>query len=342
MDKVYICHTYYQVYITIVKEIKSKKSSDIILTTSIPNVEILKASLKQSEIFNEIIIFPELELKECFYKERIENKIFRGNKLIKLVEKNFKNLKSYNNIYIYNDWTVFGCYIMDKKLKYHLIEDGLDGFYYLKGNLNLINKKYFNKIFYPQLLQKIKKYIKKILNCGYEYFGTSKYAIDIEVNDISKIFIPHNKVIEVPKKGLFENLTIKEKKEIYDIFLNENIDINAKDKKLLLLTQPLFVDRMVSREEYQIQAYIDILNKYGKDYKICIKPHPRDCTDYENLLKKYNITILNKNMPTEILDYNKDVKFDLGITITSSSIRGMKCIKEKIELGFEYLDNYKD
>lgn len=342
MDKVYICHTYYQVYITIVKEIKAKKESDIILTTSIPNVESLKRSLEKSKIFNDIIIFPEIELKEKFYNEHIESLKFRGNKLIDIVERQFKIYKNYKNIYIYNDWTIFGCYIMDKKIKYHLIEDGLDGFYYLKGNLDLINKKYFNKIFYPNFIQKIKKSIKKILNCGYEYFGTSKYAIDIEVNDISKIFIPHNKVIEVPKKELLKNLTINEKKEIYDIFINENIDINIKDKKLLLLTQPLIIDRMVSREEYQIKAYIDILNKYGKGYKIYIKPHPRDCTDYKKYLKKYNVTILSKNMPTEILDYNENVKFDLGITITSSSIRGMKCIEEKIELGFEYLDNYKD
>jgi len=287
------------------------------------------------------MIFPELELKEKFVKDNIEYKLFRGNKLIKLVEDKFK-LNNYKDIYIYNDWTIFGCYLMDKKIRYHLIEDGLDAFYYLKGNLNLINESYFNKVFYPNLKQKIKNVIKKILNCGYEYFGNSKYAIDIEVNDISKIFIPHDKVIEVPKKELFSRLTIKEKNLIYEIFMNETVEIDDNEKKLLLLTQPLFVDKMISREEYQIKAYKDILNKYGKNYRIYIKPHPRDCTDYKEKLKEYKISIINKNMPTEILDYNKDVKFDLGVTITSSSIRGMNCIKEKIELGFDYLNNYKD
>ena len=153
MDRVYICHTYYQVYISIVKEIKTPKSADIILADTIPDIKKLTSSLKKSKIFNKVFMFPEIKLKKVFNEQKLEFKIFRGKKLLNLFERNFAfNFSQYKSIYIYNDWTVFGCYLIDKKIKYHLIEDGLDAFYYIKGNLY-----FFDKIFYPNFFERVKK-----------------------------------------------------------------------------------------------------------------------------------------------------------------------------------------
>ena len=55
MKKIYICHTFYHVLITLMKEIKNKnQDSDILLSDSIPNYKELGKNIEESNIMKNI------------------------------------------------------------------------------------------------------------------------------------------------------------------------------------------------------------------------------------------------------------------------------------------------
>ena len=335
MKDIYVCGTYFHVLITLIKVMKSENDSSIVITNTIDNSKKIINNLKSSKLFSNIYFYDEIGIRKIFNEENIERKKFRTNQMIRLFENHSNiNFNDFNNIYIYNDWTTVGAYLIDSKLKFHLIEDGIDAFYYIKGNFK-DRVTFLN----PNFKYRIKRIIKKILNIGYDFFGQSKFVIDIEVNDKSKIFIKNKNVIEVKKEFLYNSLTDEEKMKIYELFMSKEIDINSKQQNILLLTQPLYMDKMVECMQDQIDIYNNIINIYIKDYKIYVKPHPRDNFDYKKINK--NVIVIDKNMPIEIFKFNKNINFEKAITITSSSIRSLDFAKKKIEYGFEYLDKYK-
>lgn len=334
-QNVYICNTYFHIFITMIKVLKSKDSNSIVIANTIDEAKDMIEKLKKLNLFINIYFYDELKVRKIFNEEQIERKKFRRKEMIDLFNKNSNiNFYKFDNIYIYNDWTTIGAYLIDSKLKYHLIEDGIDAFYYIKGNL-----KHRITFLNPNFKYKVKKILKKILNIGYDFFGQSKYVIDIEVNDKSKIFIRNKNVIEVSKESLYNSLTKEEKMKIYNLFMSDEIKVNHNEKNVLLLTQPLYIDKMVDYEKDQIEIYSDIINKYINEFNVYIKPHPRDIMDYKKI--NNNVIIINKNMPIEVLKFNSNIKFEKAVTIISSSIKSLDFVDEKIEYGFEFLDKYK-
>ena len=335
MKNIYVCNTYFQLLITIIKVMKSDEKNSVVIADTIDNAKDLIKKIKSANIFSNIYFYEELKVLNEFKERNIERKPFRKKEMIDLFkEYSTINFASYDNIYIYNDWTTIGAYLIDSKLRFHLIEDGLDAFYYIKGNFK-DRVTFLN----PNLLYRIKYIIKKILNIGYDFFGQSKYVIDIEVNDISKIFIKNKNVKEIRKKDLYNSLNKSEKRKIYYLFMSNNINLSSKNKSLLLLTQPLYIDNMVDTEEDQIKIYSEIIDQHIKKYNIFIKPHPRDNLDYKKI--NNNVNIIDKNIPIEVLKFNDEIHFEKALTITSSSINSLDFVKEKIEYGFDYLDQYK-
>ena len=321
--KLYICHTPYQVFITLIKKFNDSSNVDLVICNTIPNCDYLIKNIREKNIFQ---------------KEKIAKKKFRTNEMIHLFEKNSDiNILQYDDIYIYNDWTTFGAYLMDKKIYYHLIEDGYNGLYYMKENfkdrITFLN---------PNFMYYVKKIIKKILHIEYDYFGQSKYVIDIEVNDLTLVpkQFKKKKLVEVSKRKLYESINESQKQEIYNIFVNNKIAKSKGNlkKNLLLLTQPLYKDGMVKSLLVQVSVYKSIINEFIKDYNITIKAHPRDDYDYQKL--NPNINIIDRTIPIELLNFNHDVVFDLAVTIKSSSIKSLENIKNKKELGLEYLEKF--
>ena len=333
MKKIYICNTYYHIFISLIKNIKDNAESSIVIANTVPDVDTIIKSLKKSKLFKDVYCYDEVAAKAEFNSQKLERKIFRKDEMIKIFNKYSDiDFKLYDDIYIYNDWTTLGAYLIDKKIYYHLIEDGMDFFRYIKGNLG-DRTTFLN----PDFKYKLKRVIKKVLHVGYDFFGQSKYVIDIEVNDKSKVLIKNNNVIEVKKETLYNSLTKEDKNIIYNIFVDKNLNFKAKEKMLLILTQPLYTDGLVTSLDIQVKIYSDIINKY-KDYNIYVKPHPRDTYDYKRISN--NIFIISKNIPIEILSYNNDVKFDKAITVTSTAINSIDFAKEKIELGFDFIRKY--
>lgn len=340
--EIYVCATYYHILITIIKALKSENEISIVIQNTVPDADKFIPNLKKAKLFKEIFLYDEVGLVKEYVKQKIEFIYFRKDELINIVESDCDiDFTSYDDVYIYNDWTTLGAYFIDKKIYYHLIEDGLDTHHFLKDFLKKVDP--YNKK--KGLKNKIKKYRKKIVDAigrrffhrGYYIYGRSKYAIDVEVNNKKIVNFNKRKLKEVPRADLFASLTKKDKKIIYDIFVQKDLKLDASDKKILILTQPLHKDKLVPTEELQKKVYYDIIDKYYKDYVIYLKPHPRDIVTYN--VKKY-VFIIDKNIPTEVLSFDDNFKFNKAITISSGGLNNIKA-EEKIQYGLDYLGKYQ-
>lgn len=319
MKKIYICNAYYHVLITLLKEINNK-NVDIILSDSIPKYKVLGKRILNKNIINNIYYVEEKKIN--LPKEPIFlGKIFHFSNIRKAVTKHLNiNFENYDDIIIYNDWTPLGYYLSAAKIKYILYEDGLDLFkkeIYTPFNYNLIDR------------------ILGFLNLKILSVGESKYIKEIEVNDIQGIAISKKNIKEVNRIKLMEKTSKENKKLIYDIFIEPSFNLKNK-KNILILTEPLFLDRRVKSESDQISLYRNIIKEVNNDnYNIYIKPHPRDLINYERLVSNNNI--IDKDIPIEVLNFNNNVYFEKAIAITSTSIDGIKFVKERIKLGNKFI-----
>lgn len=329
--RVYICHTYYHVLISMIKEISKKKDADIVICDTIPKYQELMNSLNKAKIFNNVFFFSELKYKNNARKiHPKKHEILLANyKFKKLINPNFEfNQNTYEEVNIYNDWTYFGYYLRANRIYYNLLEDAKDSYKVLDS---------YVKINYH------KNFIQKIFGFALEtlYFhGKSKYSNIIEVNDHLGLRIPKEKIRICKKQEMFDKLTLEQKDKIYKVFSREKdlADI-VNLKSVLILTQPLFEDRMVQTKEHQKEVYQNIIDTHCTALNIVIKPHPRDNFNYDGEFK--NVSVMDKNLPTEILNFNTNIKFSKAITVSSSSINGINFVDEKIYLGFDWLKKYQ-
>lgn len=325
-NDLYICVSYYHLLISILKNIDVKNKNDLIIATDfldnkLMNDKELISRLKQSKIFKNIyffdyskkqLLYQTKKLKYAYYfylmkKANIECKI---------------NFNDYNDIYIFNDVTLIGKVLNQKKIYYKLIEDGTDCF---KKNYDYFTKK-------TTVFNLIKRKIFHIYG-----MGQSKFVLSIEVNDKNGIFI-NKPLIEEPKEKLFSNLNKKSKSEIFRIFISDKTFGEYKDLTLLI-TQPLFEDKRLHNESEQIQLYKYILKKYSNDSQIVIKTHPRETINYKQYFK--NVILLDNPFPIEVLNFCENICFSKAITVSSTSLYSLNNVKNKIYLGWEWLENYK-
>ena len=230
-DRIYICHTYYHVYVTFLKELKLRAEADpakkagaatLVLSKMSNNFENLKSRVESTGLFEEVLEFD--EKREDFFPElekyREDTGSFLGNlknrirftKEYARLEASYVpvDLRTYKDIYVYCDSDPIGYYLNQNHIRYHAVEDGLNC---LK---NFDAARYDNRGHF-----KIKAFLSMYLNLIFVQNGYGKYCMDMEVNDISAIRYPCPRYIELPRKPLEDRLT-------------------AEDKQLLL--QELFVE----------------------------------------------------------------------------------------------------
>lgn len=324
----YICHSYYHLLIAVIKQLKSDTNSDVILSTIFTNNFLandtnLIRRLKKSNLFNNVIIvdYSKEEVIKIKHLDSL-NRIRLGCKFIRKKEVDFSK---YKEIYIFNDGTLMG-YILNKlKIRYNFLEDGMDGF----------KDKYKN--FFGSKKFSIKKKIRKF----FKVYGIaeSPYIKTIEVNDKEDLCINHSKIIEWSKKDVFLNLNSIEKEEILKIFISQYNDLKFFPNSVLILTQPFFESGIFKTEQEKINLYKEIIEQYALEENVIIKKHPAEITDYCRYFKEYkNIKIMSERFPVEIFNL-LNIKFKKVITVFSTSINLIENCDEKIELGYDYVNN---
>lgn len=351
-SRIYVCHTFYHVYVSVLKEMKLArkngknpdfKKADIALSSISTDFENLKERLDKSGLFNSVIeldekvehFFPELAKYRENYGNIIKHMINRMIFTKKLAKCEIPYLgvidfEAYKDIYVYCDSDPIGYYLNYKHIYYHALEDGLDclkndddAYHANYGHFGL--KAWFsahNLIF--------------IMN------GWSKYCLDMEINDRSVIQTNCPNFVEVPRKPLELSLTSEQKKQMIRIFI-EDADylieqLSSKEENVqyaMFLTEPHPVD-----VEARKRVCLDIIDKYCKGYKVLIKPHPRDLIDYESLCP--DAEVIKGRFPVEVLNFFEGLHIKLAVSVITTAMNNMDFVEEKLNLGASFWDDYED
>ena len=321
----FACSSYYQVLIALVIAITEKLNLDLVLEEhGIETAEELAERLKS--VAGKVFICktsPEVdpyEAKETAADARL------SELLVKHVEDMLEgtDLRDYSEIDLFWDLGYIGTYLNIRNIGYILHEDSLDSYKKIRAN----------RPNYTYIFDEASRLTHK----GVVPFGYSPCCMTVEVNDAEGIEIPETKVRARSRAEMMNSLSAEDKKRIMKIFCSEDTVIESGGT--LLLTEPFTVTGRLPDAESQERLYRELIEKYGSNGRIMIKAHPRDDMDYGCLFPK--ATVIEKNMPMEVMNFDETICFEKAITVTSSDVNGLKYAKEKIYLGAEYLQSFKE
>lgn len=340
MNRIYVCHTYYNVYVSFLKELNYQKAGDrkgtIALSLMSTDFKDLKHRLIKSNIFDEVIELNEVH--PSLFDEKFKYKIVKGTwwnpfsliinwilywrYIAKQTEKYINvDFSKYRKIFVYCDSDPIGMYLNYKKLQYTAVEDALES------------------CRIPQLEKYIKflrlKIILSKMGVIFMRDGFSKYAKELEVNDKEGIYSWGREVIGVSRRKLLNQLDNVKKELIYDLFYigkTSNIFENCKKNVMLLAGQ-------LCSPKKSFEIFKDIIKIHCDDYNVYIKPHPIDDSDYEKEFPE--CIILERFFPIEIFNIKCELEIEKLISVTTN-LYHHQFAKEKIRLGVEFLDNYED
>lgn len=284
-------------------------------------------------LFNEgfsIEILKNIENKIILKKYKKIPKIIRWIFIRKYLKKFLKNYESKlegKEFYIH-DHLVYSQFLLNNiQAKFYLIEEGTINYIFIEDKKEEKMKE--NSILYRKTY---------LIDNFFSIMGVSQRIEKIYLTGI--LSPPKNieeKVELIKITELWDRLSSEEKERIIKIF---NIEFNMienlkKSKKgILLITQPLSEDKIISEEE-KIEIYREILlNK--KANKVFLKIHPREKTDYRKYFKEFDIEIIPKEFPIEILSFF-NIGFEEVVTLFSTSVFNFK---NKYKIDFIGMERY--
>ncbi len=344
-DRIYVCHTYYHVYVACLKELnlpeKDRGNASLVLSTMSNDFGDLKSRAEACGLFEAVYMFEEKEdvnfpevMKYHADRENLLLNMLARMKYTKLLGKMQQpyvpvDFKQYKDIYVFCDSDPIGYYLSYKKIRYHALEDGLDCI------STYDTARYDNRGHF-----KLKAFLAS-LNLIFIQNGWAKYCVDMEVNDLSVLPYPCPKYIEKPRKELTEALDRKGKDILVNLFIADMEEIQKKlerggKNKILLLTEPLCALDVRER------IFRDCIEQYGRidgeESVVLIKPHPRDVLDYRKVFPE-NI-VLDGKFPMEVLNYIPDLRFRRVISVFTV-VHAIRFAEEIVYLGEDFMDRYE-
>ncbi len=344
-ERIYVCHTYYHVYISFLKELNlsadKRGQASLVLSNMSIDFEKLKGRVESTHLFETVYEFD--EKRDTFFPElkkyrkdtgnlmkNLWNRIVFTRKFAKLQAPFVPvDLKKYKDVYVFCDSDPIGYYLNMNRIKYHALEDGLNC---LK---NYDAARYDNRGHFG-----LKAFLSDKLNLIFIQNGYGKYCVDMEVNDISAIKYPCPKYVEVPRQPLVDALSQEDKNLILQAFvrdmpkLKEQIEeSNQAGDKILVLTDPLCT--LDIRE----QIFKDVIAMYEKEGTVFLKPHPRDSLDYRKVFAEY--PQFDATVPMEILNFFPGLKFKKVVGVLTE-VKNLQFAEECVRLGPDFMDKYED
>ncbi|MCR5796547.1 MAG: hypothetical protein K6G63_01320 [Eubacterium sp.] len=140
--RIYVCHTFYHVYISFLKEFvrpkEEKGNATIVLSKMSNDFGDIKERIPLSGFFKEAVEFDEHSFKD--FPELDKYRKDRGNALVNLIPRIIftskyaklqekyvpVDFKEYDEIYVFCDNDPIGTYLNKKRIHYHAVEDGLN------------------------------------------------------------------------------------------------------------------------------------------------------------------------------------------------------------------------
>ena len=343
-ERIYVCHTFYHVYIAVLKEcnlpLEKRGGATLVLSQMSNDFGNLKERAERSGLFEAVVEYDEKE--DTYFPQLKKYHIDRGNIVINMLAriKYTKMLgklqepfvpvdfKTYKDIYVFCDSDPIGYYLSYKKIYYHALEDGLDCIKHY-DTARYDNRGHF------ELKAKLASWNWIFIQNGY-----GKYCLDMEVNDISCLQYPCKKYIEKSREELVEGIREDDKHLLIEIFM-ENVDVlmeqinkgDVSKEKVLLLSEPLC--DLETRE----RLFKDIIREYASEAEVFIKPHPRDVLDYKSKFKEQ--IVIEGKFPMEIMNFIPGIRWNKVISVFTVP-DSIKNADEILFLGEDFMDRYED
>ena len=360
--RIYVCHTFYHVYVSCLKELHLLHRADLsrekaaegsgalgrahlMLSKMSNDFSGMLPRAKECPLFEEVFEFD--EKRDSFFPElaplkentgsilkNMRNRIRFCKRFPELLEPYIPvDFRSYDDIYVFCDIDPVGYYLNGKKIPYHAVEDGLDTLVYANDAV------YDNKSFFGlKTWMAARGWIH--IQSGY-----SKYCLDMEVNDLSKIKRTNKKMKELQRALLTAELTQTDKKLLLDLFVADIGKLRAQladetDRdRVLVLSEPLCEDREIRKK-----LHLDIIEAWRHTDKgeaaVYFKQHPRDDVDYTRILPD-DVILLDKSFPMEMLYLIEGLHFARVVTVYTV-LNAFEIADEKIMLGDAFMDKYED
>lgn len=344
-ERIYVCHTYYHVYVTFLKElalpVEKRGQATLVLSKMSNHFETLGSRVERTGLFEQVITFD--EKREDFFPELVKlrtagkgflmhlwNRI-RFTRLYAKLEEPYVpvDFREYGDVYVYCDSDPIGYYLNQKKIPYHALEDGLNC---LK---NFDAARYDNRGHF-----KLKAFLSMYLNLIFVQNGYGKYCLDMEVNDISAIRYPCPRYIEQSRQELVDELEEGDKDLILQAFIRDKAGLERQiqesgevGNKILILTDPLCT------LEVRERIFRDIIRMFEPEGTIFIKPHPRDELDYRSLFAEY--PQFDATVPMEMLNFFPGLRFKKAVAVLTE-IKAIRFADQVVRLGEDFMDAYED
>lgn len=342
-ERIYICHTYYHVYVTFLKELarprEQRGQATLVLSSLSIDFERLGERVEATGLFEAVVPFDEKRDTEFpeLAKYRRDTGNLVGNLInrVKFTRKFARalaptipvNLREYGDVYVYCDSDPIGYYLNVYRIPYHALEDGLNC---LK---NYDAARYDNRGHFG-----LKAFMSERCNLIFIQNGYGKYCKDMEVNDISLLKYPYRKYIQQPRQELVDRLTQEDKDIILLAFVRDmeglKAQLSSQEKdKILILTDPLCT------LEIRERIFRDIIARFEPEGTIFLKPHPRDELDYRTLFAEY--PQFDATVPMEMLNFFPGIHFKKVVAVLTE-VGAIQYAEEKVRLGEAFMDKYED
>ena len=309
----YICHTAYQVLVDLLRAGRAPGGPHtMVLSTAVADAPALAARLDKTGAVRTVLVdesrwpgtvtgpLASLRARRAF-EARCGWRLDRAR---------------YENVYIHNDWSVLGRYLQDCRAGYILCEDTFGST--LGPDQHLVT----DQRAAPDFAQKQKT------GKGYLYWGDSRWCRAVESEDAARCTLfPAARMISDSKGALLRSLTEAEKAMVRAVFLTRPLPEQAEGATLLLPRS--FVEDGLLTQDRQNAMFQAVAARYAAG-PLFIKTHPRDATDYAALFP--DAVILERTMPSEVLNFCLPFTFRRAVTVQSFVLRGFTAAEEKILL----------
>ena len=322
--EVFVCEASYNIYIPLLKAVynyRNNVKTIIILSDDVCDNKKLAEKVSLLKFIDKVIY---IEYKKEFSNTKSKfikklSLLFYKKKLLTIFDGKYnfylKYYKILNNSRINLFWGYHPLMIKHNNLKF--IEEG-NGVYYVNRRHRLL-----------------KSIVRKIVGLP-DINGTDENVKEVEVSYPDKLIKELQKKAAVLNiKSLEENLTIQEKHEILSLYFNDEYKFKKRflyqDNLAIIITQPFSEDGDLT-EDAKIKIYKNVMEKLSLGhYKVLIKAHPREKTNYAKIFNNKNVIILPKEFPLELINLLGN-KVKLGITVSSTALKNLNCVEKKIFL----------
>lgn len=312
----YICHTAYQVLVDLLRAGRAEgKPHTMVLSAAVADAEALAARLDQTGVVRTVLV------DETCWPGTVTGPLaaWRCRRAFEKLCGWKLDRDRYENVYIHNDWSVLGRYLQDCRAGYILCEDTFGST--LGPDQHLVT----DQRAAPNFAQKQRS------GKGYLYWGDSPWCKAVESEDAARctLFDP-DKMVTDSKGALLESLTDDEKAMVRSVFLTRPLPEQAEGATLFLPRS--FVADGLMTQDRQDAMFKAVAARYAVG-PLFIKAHPRDTTDYQALFP--DAVILERTMPSEVLNFCLPFTFRRAVTVQSFVLRGFTAAEEKILLTLE-------